>query len=165
MSLDVPAWALFDRVVDGDGDGQAARDDGAYEVNDVWQTELLAVADQGSSAQTIVTDPQLDRGAGTAYAASAPGDFLTYRLPIAEPGTYAIAVRLMQAPQGGQFQLAVADGADGPWKDLGGPQDTYASQATFTSVGPFQAVTFASPARSCCGSPSPGRAPPATDGS
>ncbi|HVY38270.1 MAG TPA: hypothetical protein VHM31_10045 [Polyangia bacterium] len=138
------AWTLFDRVVDGDGDGEAARDDGAYEVNDVWQTELLAVAAQGPSEQTIITAPQLARGAGTAYAASTAGDFVTYRLPVAEPGAYDLTIGVMQAPIGGRFQLAVAESLDGPWTDVGPPQDTYAPRSAFPALGPFRGVTFAS---------------------
>src|SRR5262249_43264764 len=113
-------WMLFDRVVDGDGNGSAVRDLGAYEVNDVWQTELLAVAGKGPSPHTIVTAPELDRGAGTAYAANGgTGEFVTYRLPIAEAGTYDIDISVMEANSGGQFQLAVADGPSGPWMTVG----------------------------------------------
>ena len=45
-----PTWTLFDPLVDGDGDGTAVRDLGAYERNDRWQTELLAVRAQGPVA-------------------------------------------------------------------------------------------------------------------
>ena len=50
-------WTLFDPLVDGDGDGTAVRDLGAYERNDRWQTELLAVRAQGPSAHTRRHDP------------------------------------------------------------------------------------------------------------
>ena len=48
-----------------------SRDLGAYERNDRWQTELLAVRAQGPSTHTVVTIPGgYDRGAGTTYAAA-----------------------------------------------------------------------------------------------
>ena len=59
------AWTLFDPLVDGDGDGTAARDLGAIERSDRWQTELLAVRAQGPATHTVVTIP----AAGTAAPA------------------------------------------------------------------------------------------------
>jgi alpha-tubulin suppressor-like RCC1 family protein len=140
-----PAWMVFDRVVDGDGNGTAIRDDGAYEVNDVWQTELLAVAAKGPSAHTLINAPQLERGAGTAYAADGTtGEFVTYLLPIAEAGTYDLTVGVMETGSSGEFQLAVADGAAGPWTDVGTPQDTWSPDLAFIPLGPLRGVTFGS---------------------
>jgi hypothetical protein len=128
-----PPWSLFDRVVDGDGDGSAVRDLGAYEANDVWQTELLAVAGKGPAAHVLVTTPAgYDRGAGTSYAATgATGQFVTYLVPFAEAGSYAISVGVKHAGDAGQFQAAIADSAGGPWTDLGGVQDTFGGDAAF----------------------------------
>jgi alpha-tubulin suppressor-like RCC1 family protein len=114
-------WTVFDPIVDGDGDGTAARDLGAYERNDRWQTELLAVRAKGPSPHTIVTIPAgYDRGAGTVYAAaSATSEFVTYVLPI-------------------------ADAPAGPFTPLGTEQDSYGA-STFVSLGPFATALFASP--------------------
>ena len=52
-----PDWTLFDPLVDGDGDGTPVRDIGAYERNDRWQAELLAVRAQGASGAHGRHDP------------------------------------------------------------------------------------------------------------
>jgi len=141
-----PSWTLFDRVVDGDGDGMAVRDLGAYEANDVWQTELLRVQAKGPAPHTVVTSPDgYDRGAGTAYAATdASGQFVTYVVPIAETGSYAVAIGVRQTSDGGQFQAAVADDANGPWTSLGAVQDTYAASPAFARLSLEAAHDFTS---------------------
>ena len=111
QSASAPAdWMLFDPLVDGDGDGTAVRDLGAYERNDRWQTELLAVRAQGPSAHTVVTIPDgYDRGAGTTYAAaSATNELVTYALPIGEPGRYDVIVGARKDADAGKFQVAIA---------------------------------------------------------
>lgn len=140
-----PAWTVFDRVVDGDGDGTAVRDLGAYEVNDRWETELLAVAATGPALHEVVVTPDgYNRGAGTDYAATnATDQFVTYVVPIAERGRYALAVRVRQARDAGQFRVAVADGGDGPWTNLGDVQDSYAASGAFAELSLATAHDFA----------------------
>jgi len=139
-------WTVFDPFVDGDGDGAAARDLGAYERNDRWQTELLAVRAQGPSTHTVVTIPGgYDRGAGTTYAAtSGTNEFVTYALPISEAGRYEITVGGRTDADAGKFKIEIADDAAGPWTALGGELDGYEKPAAFALFGPF-ATTFASP--------------------
>ena len=141
-----PDWMLFDPLIDGDGDGTAVRDLGAIERNDRWQTELLAVRAQGASSHTVVTIPGgYDRGAGTAYsAASATNEFVTYALPIGEPGAYDLVVGARKDADAGKFQIAIADDPAGPWTPLGAEQDGYAATSSFVSLGPFAAPLFAS---------------------
>ena len=140
-----PDWTLFDPLVDGDGDGTPVRDIGAYERNDRWQAELLAVRAQGASGVTVVTIPDgYDRGAGATYAAtSATAEFVTYALPIGEAGRYDVSVRARTDGGAGKFQLAIADDPAGPWTPLGAEQDSYAAASTFASFGPFQTPVFA----------------------
>ena len=138
------AWSAFDRMADGDGDGRAGPDLGAVEMSARWQTELLSVAARGPAAHRVVIAPAgLDRGGGTEYAAaSAKGEFLTYRLPIAEPGFYDITVGALQTPKGGTVQLAIAENEQGPWVDLGTPLDVFAPMPTFVAFGPFRGPLF-----------------------
>ncbi|HWJ56743.1 MAG TPA: hypothetical protein VNR90_10985, partial [Vicinamibacterales bacterium] len=138
------AWTLFDRVVDGDGDGMAARDMGAIERNDRWQTELLAVRAQGASTHTVVTIPDgYERGAGTTYAATSDtNEFVTYALPIGEPGRYDVTTGARRDGDGGKFQIAIATDPAGPWTPLGPEQDGYSASGTFVSLGPFTTPLF-----------------------
>ena len=145
--LSPPPWTVFDRVVDGDGDGMAIRDLGAYETNDVWQTELLTVAAKGAGTHEVVTSPDgFDRGAGTAYAAAdATQQFVSYVLPIAEAGTYAISVGVKKASDAAQFQVTVADqpAVVGQTKALGTVQDTYAGSEGFAELKLTDGQAFA----------------------
>jgi alpha-tubulin suppressor-like RCC1 family protein len=142
-----PDWTVFDPLVDGDGDGTAARDLGAYERNDRWQTELLAVRAQGPSPHTIVTIPAgYDRGAGTAYAAAgATNELVTYALPIGEAGRYDFTIGVRRDADAGKFQIAVAEDPAGPWTPVGTEQDGYGAASAFATVGPFGSPLFESP--------------------
>jgi len=139
------AWTVFDPFVDGDGDGKAARDLGATERNERWQTELLAVRAQGPSTHTVVTIPGgYDRGAGTTYGAtSATNEFVTYALPIGEPGRYQVTIGGRSDADAGKFKVEIADDPAGPWTALGVEQDGFGNPSAFLSFGPFPA-TFAS---------------------
>ncbi len=131
------AWTIFEPLVDGDGDGTAVRDLGPYERSDRWQTELLAVRAHGPASHSVVTIPSgYDRGAGTVYdATSAANEFVTYALPIAEPGRYDVSIGARTGPDAGKFQVAIADDPAGPWTAVGPEQDGYAAPAGFVVAG------------------------------
>jgi hypothetical protein len=131
-----PDWRMFERVVDGDGDGLAVRDLGAFEANDVWQTELLQVRAKGPGSHALVTLPDgYARGAGTSYTAtSASGEFVTYVVPIAEAGSYQVSVGLRRADDAGQLQVAIADDPAGPWLELDAAHDTYAPSSEIDEI-------------------------------
>ncbi len=140
-----PSWELFSRQIDGNGDGTAAPDLGAIEMNPRWQTELLSVAAKGPSPHRIVMQPAgFDNGAGTEYAATgATNEFVTYVLPVPEPGDYDLTLGLLKTPDAGQLQLAIGHSADGPWTALGPVLDGYAATPTFAALGPFALPKFA----------------------
>ncbi len=68
---------------------------------------------------------------------------MTYVVPIAEAARHDVTVGVRKGPDAGQFQLAIASGAAGPWTDLGPPQDGYAASAAFAALGPFPTPIFA----------------------
>lgn len=131
-----PEWMMFERVVDGDGDDDAVRDLGAFEANDVWQTELLSVQAKGPGAHAVVTTPEgYARGAGTSYVPmGTSGEFVTYVVPIAVAGDYEVSVGVRRANDAGAFQLAVADDPAGPWLSIGSQHDTNAPVSEFAEV-------------------------------
>ena len=131
-----PDWMMFERIVDGDGDGTAIGDLGAFEANDVWQVELLRVLEAGPGTHAVVTAPDgYARGAGIRYAAtSASGEFVTYALPVAEAGGYWLSLGVRRAEDAGQLQVAIAHDPAGPWLDLGSPLDTYAPSSEFEEI-------------------------------
>lgn len=141
-----PAWTLWDRVIDGDGNGSLVRDLGAYEANTRWQTELLALQAKGSASLTTVTSPSgYDRGAGQNYASSsATNQFVTYVVPVAQTGSYSVGVGVRKASNAGRFQLAVASSPGGPWTNIGSEQDTFASSATFSALSISSSFNFGS---------------------
>ena len=75
-------------------------------------------------------------------AATASGEFVTYRVPIAEPGYYDFTVGVLQSPAGGKVQIAIASAANGPWTDLAAAQDTFAQSPTFAVLGPLTTPTL-----------------------
>jgi hypothetical protein len=142
-----PDWTLFDPKVDGNGDGDAVRDLGAFELNLRWQTELLTVADKGNGLHEVLTTLEgYDRGASTRYAAtSATNEFVTYVLPVAEAGRYGFTVGVRKAPNAGQVQWAVAESMQGPWGNAGAVVDLYSEVLTLTEIDSGATITFSSP--------------------
>jgi len=67
----------FPARLDGNGDGQALYDLGAFEF-DPWQTEALRVAQKSSDAYSIITDDGGYSGSmGNWLHSNAAGDFVT----------------------------------------------------------------------------------------
>jgi hypothetical protein len=74
-------------------------------------------------------------GAGTYFNAIAPGNYITYTIPIAKAGTYHVRVGTQTKPNKGIFQLAING------LNIGQPQDEYYPSTTYgvRDLGP---VTF-----------------------
>jgi hypothetical protein len=72
-----------------------------------------------SSAQWVgvFSAPAASGGAGTYFNAIAPGNYITYTVPVAKAGTYHVSVGLQTKPKKGKFQLAVNDVKQGLVQD------------------------------------------------
>ena len=64
-------------------------------------------------------------GAGTFFNANAIGNFITYTVPVANPGTYHVRVGHQTKPNKGIFQLAINGLNVGQWQDEYNPSSTY----------------------------------------
>lgn len=67
---------------------------------------------------TLFFDPAASDGAAERFDADAPGDFVEYIIPVIDPGTYAVKVRVKRHNARGQFQLRVEGAFQGPVQDL-----------------------------------------------
>jgi len=123
----------YPRSVDGNGDGVAAADIGAFEYNPLWETEKLRVAAKSSDLHLVlVLAPGFSLNGGTRFSSNADGDFVTYEIPVPASRTYAVAVRGQRANDRGRFQLAVADSASGnTFTNVGSSQELYAPAVEF----------------------------------
>jgi len=83
-----------------------------------FECETLTVQAR-SAAYRIVSDPGASGGAYGLLRATAPGDFVTYTVPVAAAGTYDVKVGIQTRKNRGIFQLAIAG------VNQGTPQDEY----------------------------------------
>jgi hypothetical protein len=140
---ETPPWTVWGRARDGDD----LDDMGAYEFSSRWEAELLVVADVSAADYTVVTAPAgLSHGAGTLLAARGPGDYVTYEVPVPEPGSYAISVGMVASSAAGELALSIADGEAAPFAPLGDVVDAYAPADALRSAA-VGTVSFAAPGR------------------
>jgi len=125
---DAPPWTLFG----GDPGDSLLADLGAYELHPRWQAELLSAVD-GAPA-TITALDGASHGAASSLAATAPGDFVTYAVPVPEAGSYAVSARVGTGPGAGMWQLSVSDGPGSPSGPVGGVQDGFAAAPGWTTL-------------------------------
>ena len=110
-----------------------------------WESESLKVQSitpvpSGTpSAQWfgVFTASTASDGAGSYFNATAPGQFITYILPVAKAGTYHVKVGVQTKPNKGAFQLVINGANQGP------AQDEY-SAAVGYAVSDLGTVTFGS---------------------
>lgn len=104
-----------------------------------FEVETLRTTTSKGTNCVIYTDDPLASGSGAGMLQSTGSDeYVSYRVPITSPGTYAVKVGVRTGESQGVFQLSI-DGAD-----LGSHQDEYSGQSGYEvrNLGP---VTFSSP--------------------
>jgi hypothetical protein len=99
------------------------------------ESESLSVAARSAVPYGVFSHELASAGAGTYLNGTAPGDFVTYTVPILAPGAYRVKLGIQSKPNKGIFQLWV-DGVK-----RGQPQDEYASTTTY-SVRDLGVLTF-----------------------
>lgn len=102
-----------------------------------YEAEALTLQAKSAATYGIVHDISASSGTVAFLKATGPGDFLTYILPVAHPGTYTVKVGIKTRSDKGIFQL----GIDG--KNQGAPQDEYSSQISYP-IRNLGTVTFTS---------------------
>ena len=85
----------------------------------------------------VFNDSSASDGAGTYFNATAPGQFITYTMPVARAGTYHVKVGVQTKPNKGAFQLVINGVNQGP------AQDAY-SAAVGYAISDLGTVTFGS---------------------
>jgi hypothetical protein len=121
------------RPTDGDGNGTATRDIGAYEHDPNSQTETARLIAKSSDTHATFSSSTYSAGRGTRLEANASGDFVTYAIPVRQPGTYAVTVRIEKGTNRGKFQAAYLDDNTGTFVNLGTAKDGYASTSSLST--------------------------------
>jgi hypothetical protein len=85
----------------------------------IWESESMSTV--ASDSITEFSESYAGNGAAARLDADAVNDYVTYTIPISQPGTYAIKVRVKKYTSRGMFQLAI-DGAN-----QGSVQDEYST--------------------------------------
>ena len=99
------------------------------------EMEGLVVQAKSAVDQGVFSDANMSGGAGRFFNATAVGDFVTYTVPIAQPGSYRLKVAVKTRNNKGIFQLSI-DGVN-----QGMPQDLYSPIIGY-SVRDLGIVTF-----------------------
>jgi hypothetical protein len=88
------------------------------------QTEILKVQSKSAVPSGVFHDPNASGGAGTYLASTAPGQFVTYTVPVTA-GYYKVRAGVNSNYDKGIFQLSI-DGVN-----QGAPQDEYSATSSF----------------------------------
>jgi sugar lactone lactonase YvrE len=82
------------------------------------EAESLSVESlSGGATHTVSMDTKASEGAYTVLNATAAGQYVTYKPPAIETGTYNVRVRVKSGPSRGIFQLYIGDAKQGQMQD------------------------------------------------
>jgi len=131
----------FARPWDGNGDGTAQSDPGAFEYDPAWQSEKLLVAAKSSGdTHAIIVDSAYVGGQGTRFEANQLGDFVVYAIPVARTGSHTIKAHVRKGTNRGIYQVGVSTSPTGPWTTVG-QADLFNGSLVFADVT-FGTATF-----------------------
>jgi hypothetical protein len=103
-------------------------DVGAAEYNETWPNTELNVAAYSGDGMSV-----WDSNGYFRYGANATGDYITFAVPISEPGTYTITGHVGKARDGGNYRLEVANSLGGSYTSIMS-QDLYLNTTTPSKV-------------------------------
>lgn len=125
------------------GYGAALPIDKAYDRKPAWwgmynalanQVENFPVVATSGDTYRFVTNTSFSAGRAGMFLANATNDHVTFRATVPYAGEYTVQVGVNKSAANGQFQLAAAPVAGGPFVDLGAKQDLYATSSTFAGL-------------------------------
>jgi hypothetical protein len=116
------------------GAGTGNDDIGAYEQGP-WESERISQFQLSGGTHVITpsgtaTDSSFSDGKAMRFRATANNQFVTYRVPIAETGSYQIEVKVRKGSSGAQARLQWSVNGTTGWTNLGGIEEFYTSATT-----------------------------------
>jgi N-acetylneuraminic acid mutarotase len=101
-----------------------------------FEAETLPVKER-TAATRVVQDASLSGGAGMMVRAFAPGDYVTYTVPVDTPGTYDVRIKTRPGTETGTFQLFVEGVQQGYLQ-----RNTYVESLSESGVHDLGAIRF-----------------------
>lgn len=135
----------FLRAKDKNGFGTGWNDMGAYEQGS-WEAERISQYQLSGGTHTPEpssgSDANFSDGRAMRFRATANNQFVVYRVPISQTGTYVIRTIIRKGPSGAQAQLQWSPNGSSGWANLGSGQELYQSTVSYVT---FNASVTLSP--------------------
>jgi hypothetical protein len=98
----------------------------------IWQAEDLSQW-FSSTSDLVNIDAGYPAGQlGRILSANATNDYVTYAVPIPEPGAWEVVVKFKQASNGGKFRVGTSSSSGGTYDETGfAEQTSYAASTTY----------------------------------
>jgi hypothetical protein len=118
------------RSYDSNGLGTGNNDMGAFEQGP-WEAELISRFALSGGTHVVLptsgTDTNFSDGKAMRFRATADNQYVTYRLPISQTGSYAIEVKVRKGASGAQARLQWSPNGSTSWANLGPIQEFYST--------------------------------------
>jgi hypothetical protein len=135
----------FLRAKDKNGFGTGWNDMGAYEQGS-WEAERISQYQLSGGTHTPEpssgSDANFSDGRAMRFRATANNQFVVYRVPISQTGTYVIKTIIRKGPSGAQAQLQWSPNGSSGWVNLTNAQELYQSTVSYVTFN--ASVTFSS---------------------
>jgi hypothetical protein len=99
-----------------------------------WEAERISQFQLSGGTHIVIptsgSDNNLSDGKAMRFRGTANGQFVTYRMPISEAGSYALDVKVRRGPSGARARLEWSPNGSTGWTDVSGTQEFYALSTT-----------------------------------